>query len=119
MKKQVEKEHYEFLSYLDKARWNSYYHQIEEVLKSDSKSALIIGKGDGIVPNILREQIKRNTKLEGKFSKDQLIDIMNGRSKISGLTWHHNEEKGVMQLVEDVIHSQTGHTGGFSIWQRL
>ena len=58
MKKQVEKEHYEFLSYLDKARWNSYYHQIEEVLKSDSKSALIIGKGDGIVPNILREQIK-------------------------------------------------------------
>ena len=69
--------------------------------------------------DILREQIKRNTKLEGKFSKDQLIDIMNGRSKISGLTWHHNEEKGVMQLVEDVIHSQTGHTGGFSIWQRL
>lgn len=59
MKKQVEKEHYNFLSYLNKARWNSYYHQIEEVLKSDSKSVLIIGKGDGIVPNILEEQVEK------------------------------------------------------------
>lgn len=58
MEKQVEKEHYNFLSYLNKARWNSYYHQIEEVLKSDSKSVLIIGKGDGIVPNILGEQVE-------------------------------------------------------------
>lgn len=58
MEKQVEKEHYNFLSYLNKARWNSYYHQIEEVLKSNSKSILIIGKGDGIVPNILGKQVE-------------------------------------------------------------
>lgn len=58
MKKQVEKEHYNFLSYSNKARWNSYYHQIEEVLKNNSRSALIIGKGDGIVPNILKEQME-------------------------------------------------------------
>lgn len=58
MEKQVEKEHYKFLTYLDKARWNSYYHQIEEVLKNNSKSVLVIGKGDGIVPNILGEQVE-------------------------------------------------------------
>lgn len=58
MEKQVEKEHYNFLSYLSKARWNSYYHQIEEVLKNNSQNVLIVGKGDGIVPNILKEQIE-------------------------------------------------------------
>ena len=58
MEKQVEKEHYDFLSYLSKARWNSYYHQIEEVLKNNSQNALIIGKGDGIVPDILKKQIE-------------------------------------------------------------
>lgn len=58
MEKQVEKKHYNFLTYLDKARWNSYYHQIEEVLKNNSKSVLVIGKGDGIVPNILGEQVE-------------------------------------------------------------
>lgn len=58
MKKQVGKEHYNFLFYLSKARWNSYYHQIDEVLKNNSQNVLVIGKGDGIVPNILKGQIE-------------------------------------------------------------
>ncbi len=33
-----------------------------------------------------------------------------------GYTWHHNQEPGVMQLVDRGVHAATGHTGGFSIW---
>ena len=32
-------------------------------------------------------------------------------------TWHHSEEKGVMQLVKTTIHRKTGHTGGFALWE--
>lgn len=41
---------------------------------------------------------------------------MTGKPKPDGLTWHHNEQKGVMELVDDSIHSKTGHTGGNTIW---
>ena len=34
-----------------------------------------------------------------------------------GYTWHHHQTKGRMQLVESGVHSQTGHTGGFLLWQ--
>ena len=33
-----------------------------------------------------------------------------------GYTWHHHQTMGRMQLVETGVHSQTGHTGGFSLW---
>ena len=33
-----------------------------------------------------------------------------------GYTWHHNEEPGVLQLVDQETHAQTGHTGGREIW---
>lgn len=33
-----------------------------------------------------------------------------------GYTWHHHQTAGRMQLVETNVHSQTGHTGGFSLW---
>jgi len=35
-----------------------------------------------------------------------------------GLTWHHNEKPGVMQLVPRDIHDAVRHTGGHSIWGR-
>lgn len=34
-----------------------------------------------------------------------------------GYTWHHHQYTGRMQLVETGAHSQTGHTGGFSLWK--
>lgn len=59
MKKQVDKDYYfNFFQYVNKGNWNSYYHQIEETLKSESNNVLIIGKGDGIVPKVLRSYIK-------------------------------------------------------------
>lgn len=30
--------------------------------------------------------------------------------------WHHNEEPGILQLVDKETHEQTGHTGGRAIW---
>lgn len=31
--------------------------------------------------------------------------------------WYHNQEEGLMQLVDRTLHRQTGHDGGFSIWE--
>lgn len=33
-----------------------------------------------------------------------------------GYTWHHNEEPGSLQLVNQEEHSNTGHTGGRELW---
>ena len=33
-----------------------------------------------------------------------------------GYTWHHHQTFGRMQLVDAATHAQTGHTGGFSLW---
>ncbi|GAA0809714.1 RHS repeat-associated core domain-containing protein [Spirilliplanes yamanashiensis] len=34
----------------------------------------------------------------------------------AGYKWHHHQEKGRMQLIEEWVHDKTGHTGGFSLW---
>ncbi|MDG4762729.1 polymorphic toxin-type HINT domain-containing protein [Solwaraspora sp. WMMD406] len=31
----------------------------------------------------------------------------------TGYTWHHHQDKGLMQLVDRTVHAKTGHTGGF------
>ncbi len=64
----------------------------------------------------LRDSIKKNPKLAKKFKAEQLEQIMAGKGKIKDLTWHHNEQEGVMQLVDAKIHKATAHTGGKSIW---
>lgn len=63
----------------------------------------------------LKEYLKKNPKLKKKFTKDQLADIAEGYTP-EGYTWHHNEERGKMQLVDTEIHSKTRHTGGRNIW---
>lgn len=49
------------------------------------------------------------------FSSEQIGDISTGRTP-EGYTWHHHEDKGVMQLVDTETHAKTGHTGGKSVW---
>ena len=64
----------------------------------------------------LQKQLKNPfSKLRDKFTEEQIEDIMNGVLP-EGFTWHHNEQEGLMQLVDSVIHNQTNHTGGMSIW---
>ncbi|MFJ6570663.1 polymorphic toxin-type HINT domain-containing protein [Streptomyces sp. NPDC091292] len=31
----------------------------------------------------------------------------------AGYTWHHHQDRGLMQLIDRQIHADTGHTGGF------
>ena len=63
----------------------------------------------------LKDAIANDPELFKKFTPDQLEQIENGDTP-DGYTWHHNEEKGKMQLVDSDIHAQTGHTGGRAIW---
>ncbi len=49
------------------------------------------------------------------FSNRQIEQIVNG-DKPEGLTWHHNEKAGLMQLVDSSLHRKSAHTGGRSIW---
>lgn len=34
----------------------------------------------------------------------------------TGYTWHHSENPGILQLVDQDIHANTGHTGGRELW---
>lgn len=45
-------------------------------------------------------------------------DVDNLQSTVTpeGYDWHHHEETGKMQLVDEETHQQTGHTGGRNIW---
>ena len=79
-------------------------------------------KFDTMLPRDLRnasdtEQFKYcKKKLAKQFTPRQLEQIKNGEPRISGLTWHHNEIPGKMQLVDATEHNTCRHTGGRSIW---
>lgn len=64
----------------------------------------------------LAEQIEKNPELAKQFTQRQLEQIQNREPRISGLTWHHNEIPGKLQLIDADIHSRCRHTGGRSIW---
>jgi ubiquinone/menaquinone biosynthesis C-methylase UbiE len=49
LEKQVDITHYDFKKYIDKGRWNSFYHQIDEILAVQPDSVLEIGVGAGIL----------------------------------------------------------------------
>lgn len=63
----------------------------------------------------LKEAVGNDPELAKEFTPDQLEQVKNGDTP-DGCTWHHNEEKGKMQLVDSETHARTGHTGGRSIW---
>lgn len=50
---QVQADHYDFLNYVSEKRFCSYYKQIEEIMKCNAKTVLLIGVGDGIVQSII------------------------------------------------------------------
>ena len=63
----------------------------------------------------LKEAIAKDPELKEKFTPEQLEQIENGDTP-DGYTWHHDAEKGKMQLVDSETHAKTGHTGGKAIW---
>lgn len=64
----------------------------------------------------LIRQIETDPEFAKQFTTRQLEQIKNGEPRISGLTWHHNEIPGKMQLVNATEHNICRHTGGRSIW---
>ena len=67
----------------------------------------------------LMDKIDSMPELKNKFSSEQIEQIIEGIKKGTapdGYVWHHNEEAGVLQLIDNAIHSGTGHTGGRDIW---
>lgn len=63
----------------------------------------------------LKDAIEKDPELRSKFTDEQIEQIMDGETP-DGYTWHHDAEKGKMQLVDSKTHAQTGHTGGKAIW---
>ncbi|MEK4382450.1 HNH endonuclease [Aeribacillus sp. FSL K6-2848] len=63
----------------------------------------------------LKEAIQQNPELAKQFNDLQLEQIKAGETP-DGFTWHHSEEVGKLQLVDERIHALTGHTGGRTIW---
>lgn len=64
----------------------------------------------------LAKRIEQDPELAKQFTPRQLEQIKNGEPRISGLTWHHNEIPGKMQLVDATEHNICRHTGGRSLW---
>ena len=64
----------------------------------------------------LGKRVERSASYADTFTKRQLEQIKNWEPRISGLTWHHNEIPGKMQLVDAEKHSRSSHTGGKSLW---
>ncbi len=61
MKKQVNKKHYNFLKYVDKKRFMSYYYQIREIYSSKPKKILEIGVGNNFVKKICQNDFNYTT----------------------------------------------------------
>lgn len=64
----------------------------------------------------LEEELEVNPKLARQFTPQQLEQIKNGDGYIKGLTWHHSEVPGRMELVDSRLHALSSHTGGNTIW---
>ncbi|MDR0792564.1 MAG: class I SAM-dependent methyltransferase [Chitinophagaceae bacterium] len=55
IQKQVDKSHYGFDRYVHQNRWSSFYHQINEIIKTEPNSILEVGVGAGISKSILKD----------------------------------------------------------------
>lgn len=53
--KQVDRSHYDFQKYMCKARWNSLWHQLEEIMRCQPDSVLEIGPGPGFLKLMARQ----------------------------------------------------------------
>lgn len=49
------------------------------------------------------------------FSQGDMEMLASGQTP-EGFTWHHHEQPGVLQLVDEETHNQTAHTGGRALW---
>ncbi len=81
MKKQVNKDHYDFKRYVNLHRWSSYYYQLYYALDEDIKDILLFGVGDNIIPNILKQMNKNVTTFD--LDEDLNPDIAGDITKMN------------------------------------
>ncbi|MBY3619566.1 HNH endonuclease [Acinetobacter sp. CUI P1] len=63
----------------------------------------------------LANEIVTNSELAANFNSEQITQIQNGETP-EGFVWHHAEEPGHMESVEEEKHMNSAHTGGRQIW---
>jgi SAM-dependent methyltransferase len=61
---QVAASHYQWTRYIDKARWASFFHQVDEAIRSAPKSLLEVGVGSGLTGTVLKQQGVLYTSLD-------------------------------------------------------
>ena len=82
----------------------------EMYLESDAKHF-------SIANDTLWQSIENNPGLSGDLGlSDYDVQTLAAGNTPVGYDWHHHEQPGVLQLVEEDIHQNTGHTGGREIW---
>lgn len=76
---QVNKNHYDFMRYVHINRWCAYYQQINEVVNSGASKVLIIGIGDGIVADMIKniepDTIITTVDFDSELNPDICCDI--------------------------------------------
>lgn len=60
-------------------------------------------------------EMEHNDELRSQFTPEQLAQIRAGETP-DGFVWHHHQEPGRLELVDEQVHAQTGHSGGRSLW---
>lgn len=65
----------------------------------------------------LAKRIEAEPGLSKKLnlSEEDVKNLKRGKNPES-CTWHHHQDEGKMQLVDQEVHAATGHHGGNSIW---
>ena len=57
----------------------------------------------------------KNALIDKGYSNKDFKNLENGKD-LPGMTWHHHQEHGRMQLVESDVHDVARHIGGDAIW---
>ncbi|WP_088103011.1 HNH endonuclease [Halalkalibacter urbisdiaboli] len=92
----------------------------------ESKFSVILAEeiyleSDRVHFNVANETLYQSIQEDSNIAKElglsqsDVVGLANGQTP-PGYDWHHNEEPGVLQLVDEETHQQTAHTGGRSIW---
>jgi hypothetical protein len=91
---------------------SSFSVEIVEELYLESDSVHFTVANDTLFQAI---QEDGNLAVELGLSQEDVQALSNSQTP-EGYTWHHHEQPGVLQLVNEDTHDQTGHTGGRTIW---
>ena len=70
-----------------------------------------------IANETLYQSIQENPDLAKELGLSQydVQAVANGTTP-EGYVWHHSEQPGILQLVNEETHQNTGHTGGRELW---